>query len=1239
LQATLLGIAIAVILALVAALVGPLFVDWGEYRASFEAEATKLVGEPVRITGAIDARILPTPGVTLGQVEIGSAGKPRARAREIHVELALGQLVRGEFRASELHITGPDVALDLAADGRVDLIATRLGFDPDRLQVESIEIEDGHVALADRASGAETELRGFYFKGEMRSLLGPAKGEGGFMAAGERYGYRFAASRAGDDGVVKIKLGLDPVDQPLALETEGALSFEAGTPHYDGTLSLSRPAAIARSNGRGEVAVPWHASARIKATPARALFEQVEYQYGPDERAMRFGGTAELRFGKAPGLDAVLSARQIDLDRALSLPEATSRLPLATLKAVIEPLTAAYRPRLPVKLGLGIDAVTLAGGTLQSVRGDLKLEGDAWEVETLEFRAPGFAQVRLGGHVAASARGLTFSGPAQVEAGNPRGFISWLEGRPEVAQAPLGLLRASGDFTLGPQQLSVERLKFEIDRKTIEGRLAYAGANGAMPPRLDAELKAAELDVDGMLGFARAVLEGTAFERPRAGSLALDIGRATIAGIDVKGISGTLKLDPEGLTFDHVRVADLADAAFGVNGRMEGALDTPRGTVSFDVDARSLDGTVAVLDKYFPQLAAPLRSAAANITPLKTQATLGVEPLSPTEPAGASKVKLVLDGSAGALRVKLGAEAAGDVAGMILPDYHLDAQLSASDGTALVALLGLDRAVNVDKRAALFGISMRGRSGADAQIDARLTAGGLAAAAKGTARLFGQGGNAATLDLTLQASDVSPLRRGAAARQTALLPATLRARLTANATDATLDGIVASIGGAPVRGRLKIGSGLDRIDGQIDADAADIPALLAIAAGMPKLRGDAPLWSGEPFAEAPLARLSGKVDFTAGRATLTGALTARQVRGVVRLNGGEVAFDDVEGSLANGRASAQLALRQGADGLEARGRFKVQNADAAALLGDDGRPAIAGRLGLEAEFEGSGLSPASLIGSLKGSGLITLEDAQIANLDPKAFAAAARAADQSAALDVAKIRDVVAAVLDGGALALPRLDAPFTINAGQARIDRMIAQGQGADLVLAGSADLAEPAIDARLTLTGPKLEGADTRPEILVSVKGPLGAAKKTIDVSMLTGVLMLRSVERQSKEIDTIEAERREAERREAERKEAERKEAERRANQARATPASLPAPDETTATAPPQVPASAPLPVRPRPPQVRPPAATDRAPNLPPPLSIGPAPGTSTKPVARPGSEAAKNAPPPPRSALDLLFGVQR
>ena len=56
-QTTLLGLAIAIILALIAALVGPLLLDWGRHRTLFEAEASRLIGVNVRVAGGIGAQM------------------------------------------------------------------------------------------------------------------------------------------------------------------------------------------------------------------------------------------------------------------------------------------------------------------------------------------------------------------------------------------------------------------------------------------------------------------------------------------------------------------------------------------------------------------------------------------------------------------------------------------------------------------------------------------------------------------------------------------------------------------------------------------------------------------------------------------------------------------------------------------------------------------------------------------------------------------------------------------------------------------------------------------------------------------------------------------------------------------------------------------------------------------------------------------------------------------------------
>src|SRR5687767_3549195 len=118
-QTTLLGLAIALILALIAALIGPYFVHWNDHRAFFEAEASRLVGLNVKVAGDIDAKLLPVPAVTLGRIDIGLAGEAsRLRSRSLRIELSLGALMRGELRATEMKLVAPQLRIGLDARGQ-----------------------------------------------------------------------------------------------------------------------------------------------------------------------------------------------------------------------------------------------------------------------------------------------------------------------------------------------------------------------------------------------------------------------------------------------------------------------------------------------------------------------------------------------------------------------------------------------------------------------------------------------------------------------------------------------------------------------------------------------------------------------------------------------------------------------------------------------------------------------------------------------------------------------------------------------------------------------------------------------------------------------------------------------------------------------------------------------------------------------------------------------------------------
>ena len=281
-QTTLLGLAITIILALVAALVAPLVVDWNHFRSTFENEASRLTGLSVRVTGNIDARILPTPRIKLHNVEIGEAGRePQLRAGAIDLEVRLGPLIRGEVQATEARLVAPQIHLALDRSGAIDWPAATRAWRADDLSISRLRVEDGSIVLADAASGSRLTLQKLSFDGDIRSLLGPFRGEGTFVVGDEPYSYRISGGRGDADAGFRVRLGVVPSNYPLTTDIDGTLTVDHGAPQFDGTIALARPVGAALSSGQRVMSDPWHANGKIRATSAAASLQDFSFQYGP----------------------------------------------------------------------------------------------------------------------------------------------------------------------------------------------------------------------------------------------------------------------------------------------------------------------------------------------------------------------------------------------------------------------------------------------------------------------------------------------------------------------------------------------------------------------------------------------------------------------------------------------------------------------------------------------------------------------------------------------------------------------------------------------------------------------------------------------------------------------------------------------------------------------------------------------------------------------------------------------
>jgi large subunit ribosomal protein L24 len=1128
-QTTLLGLAIAIILALVAALVAPLVVDWNHFRATFENEASRLTGLNVRVTGTIDARILPTPRIKLRNVEIGEAGRePRLRAGAIDLEVRLGPLIRGEVQATEARLVSPQINLALDRSGAIDWPAATRTWRAEDLSVSRLRVEDGSIVLADAASGSRLTLQKLSFDGDIRSLLGPFRGEGTFVVGDEPYSYRISGGRGDADAGFKIRLGVNPSNYPLTTDIDGTLTVDRGAPQFDGTIALARPVGAALSSGQRVMSDPWHAGGMIRATPAAASLHDVTFQYGPDERAVVFTGKADLTFGAQPHFDGEIAALEVDVDRALAAPDLTHRPPLLVLKSFVDAFVASVKPPLPGKLAVGIAGLTVGGTNVQSLHGVARFDATGWSLDGVELRAPGLTQVSLSGHVAQSGHGLAFTGPGALDSADADTLLAWLSGRGATTSAGMRTLRARGDVTIAGDRLAVDGLDATLDQENVQGRFAYTWPTtwpaSDRPAIVEADLHATKLDLDALTAFAKTAVDENGFAPPRQGSLALDIGKATLAGVDARAVKAQVKFDSGALQIEHLSVGELGGAALDISGRIDELSSQPRGRVTVDLNAGTFADLSRVVERFSPQAADVLRRAADRLAPAKLHGTLTVERAA----TAGSAAKLDLNGQLGLMRVALNGAATGEPAKLGEANVRIDSRLDADDGTALAALFGLDRVVAVDQLPGRVTLSAVGPLNGELHVDGEASASGFTAAVRGAARLNGTEAPAGTFQGTFQvlatAADLGPLQQAMTGQPGNAVPISARAAVTVAGTALSFTQIAIAAGKASAHGQLAVNLASPiAIDGDVGADNVDGAWLTSVLLGLPRqAQGAAGPWSSQPLGGGAFAAMNGAVTFTLAHAAFAPALVASNLKGVAQFRPGEIALQTIDGGFAGGHVTGELGFRRNADGLIGHGHIVLADADAATVLQTD-KKIIDARLTLKADLDSFGSSPAALVRAAHGSGAIALVDAHIAGLDPAAFVAAMRAADQGTVIEATKIQPAVNAALAGGHLAVPQGDAAMTITDGKVGVANATVPAQdGAALALTGALDLNTGAVDARMTLSAlpPAHALIRTRPELAVALKGPLTAPARTLDVSALTGWLALRAAELQTRRLESIEA-----------------------------------------------------------------------------------------------------------------------
>jgi large subunit ribosomal protein L24 len=1198
-QTTLLGLAIAFIVALIAALVGPYFIDWNQFRAQFEAEATQVIGAPVRVSGELGARLLPAPSLRLRSVVVGGANDlGKVRADKLDVEFSLGALMRGEWRATELTINGMALDLGLDAQGRIDWPASTGKFNLGTLSIDRLNLT-GRVALHDAASRGTLELNDIVFSGDVRSLAGSVRGDGNFMLSGLRYPFRVSSGLSADGNGTRIHLNVDPGARALSADLDGVLSFEARAPRFDGALVLATPPGLkAKADTKGDVPItPWRISAKVKADPAAAKLEQLEASYGSEESALKFAGSGDIRFGASPLLHAVLSARQLDADRFVTndnnAAEPMRLLPgLRTLAAAI--------PQVPIaaQIEFSSEQIMLGGRPLQNLSADLHADAKSWTIGRLDFRAPGATRVSLGGTSVRAGPSGNFAGALSVESSDPDTLAAWLQGRGEVAYRTQKPLRLRGDVSVGADHVALESMKAEIDGGAVEGRVAVSNIRPGGGSRFDAELKAERLDLDAATGFVRS-LAGPQAEWPEQAQISLDIGRATSAGQELRPFMAKLGYGPKTISLDQLKVGEASGVMLEGAGNFDRVSAT--GRLALNSSAASLGQITGLIAPLAPALASRLNSMGSRPGPARLKLTLDLDKNS--EHRDRANARIVFDLDAPQLKGVATVTASPDLAALRALDLDklrggeigIESKLSSEQGGPLLALLGLDRTVAAGDGPLQFEGSTTGVWHAPLRLKAKMSGTGLDAEAQGTAEPWAQEPSA-NVNLRVRSANLAPLfdlRPSDALAQNI----GLSARVALSGNRLTFDDLDSTIAGSRLRGRMAVTlDGERNVEGELGLDTLDLAPAFALAIGAAGHDAAEPLGSG-------LSKgWRGRIAFQALRGALPGGGELRPVSGTIKSDGQTLTFDAIKGGIGGGEASASIDAKPGANGIALNARVQLSGVDGAALR-YRALTMPAGRTSMQMTLASQGRSASALTGALSGSGTVTLESAAIAGLDPRAFDAAIRASDNGQATDDVKLRQIVEPVLSSGALSVASAQIPFNVRDGRLRVGATTLDAGGARAVISGGFDIPADQADIRAIITSTAAGPATGRPEIQLFAAGSPDALNRTVDVAALSSWLAVRAIERETRRLDSIER------------------------GEPQVVPASIPPPAaappsaQTPEALPSDQPLSAvPTPPRrlppkpklsvPRPPAVPPappaPVVSQQVAPLPPPIEVRPAPG---------------------------------
>ncbi|WP_316860097.1 AsmA family protein [uncultured Cohaesibacter sp.] len=711
-----------ILLALIVALVGPLFVDWTSYRAAFEREATNALGQPVHVLGAADMQILPLPHLHFESVHVGpKENAPILSVDEFDVRVELFPLVQGKIEVVDMTLRNPVLKLEIDEQGQFDWRQDGGRFwerDMEKIRLNDVRVENGRIDFKDKSTGRSKEIASLNGTLDARTLIGPYKIEAAFHMDGEPYSLMLSTGMASETGL-RVKSLLTPANHAVLINMDGNVKEqEDGRYHYVGTSQLTN--AI---DGLEDATIPWSLSGESDLTVSSLSMPKFEFSHGPVDQAYRLDGRGEILFGSDPRFDIAVSSRQLDLDRALGNgPNAPIHLQDG-IAHLADALTKMPLPAMPGKVRFDVPGVILGGGIIRSLELDAELEKSDWKINAFSASFPGQTDLTITSglfsrQLVVSDLVHVFEGEARLQSAQPVAFAKWwLKDAPKNTRLkPFDL---TGHLLLQSGHVKISDLDLLMDEDQATGQIDWfsgGGDAGSEGGALDIRLDAERADLDAVLGVGSLLLRNASGEAAPLEQIALNVHTKRLVSGDFEGkeLSANFHLSKGEIEINQLTVEDFAGSNLSAQGLLRNLSGVPNGKIEGKVEAKQLQGLASFVGDLLPDsnIAHWFEVNHEVMSPADVSFTLNGNE---TDEGLQGK----LSGLFGGGRIDFTGELKGTLADWKKGDLSLDLALDNPDGEKLLKLLGVGDGV-MELPAMNASVALKGAMSDGADLEASL---------------------------------------------------------------------------------------------------------------------------------------------------------------------------------------------------------------------------------------------------------------------------------------------------------------------------------------------------------------------------------------------------------------------------------------------------------------------------------------------------------------------------------------